>query len=97
MGSEGLLKIETRQVLGAKMVEAVVSDTGCGISKENLDKIFDPFFTTKKVGQGTGLGLSVSYGIITRFGGHIKCRSLTREESPGPSGTTFEIVLPACD
>lgn len=97
MGAEGLLKIETRPVSGAKMVEAVISDTGCGIKKENLDKIFDPFFTTKKVGQGTGLGLSVSYGIITRYGGQIKCRSITQEEAPGASGTIFEIVLPACD
>jgi two-component system NtrC family sensor kinase len=97
MDDEGLLKIQTRSVSAGKMVEALISDTGCGIRKENLDKIFDPFFTTKKVGQGTGLGLSVSYGIITRCGGQIKCRSITEEEAPGESGTTFEIVLPACD
>ncbi len=97
MEGEGWLKIETRPVSGGKMVEAVISDTGCGIRKEHLAKIFDPFFTTKKVGQGTGLGLSVSYGIITRYGGLIRCRSITEEESPGASGTSFEIVLPACD
>ena len=97
MDGEGLLKIETRPISNGKMVEAVISDTGCGIRKEHLDKIFDPFFTTKKVGQGTGLGLSVSYGIITRCGGRIMCRSATEEESPGASGTSFEIVLPACN
>ncbi|MDR3554898.1 MAG: ATP-binding protein [Syntrophobacteraceae bacterium] len=97
MDGEGLLKIQTRSVSGGKMVEALISDTGCGIRKEHRDKIFDPFFTTKKVGQGTGLGLSVSYGIITRCGGQIKCRSITEEDAPGESGTTFEIVLPACD
>jgi two-component system NtrC family sensor kinase len=70
-------------------------DTGCGIQRKYLDKIFDPFFTTKKVGEGTGLGLSVSYGIITGAGGRIECRSLSEEESPGASGTTFKIVLPA--
>ena len=72
-------------------------DTGCGIRREYLGKIFDPFFTTKKVGEGTGLGLSVSYGIITRYGGAIECSSLSEEEAPGGSGTTFRIVLPACD
>lgn len=97
MDGEGELKIETRPAPGGKMVEALISDTGCGIRKEHLDKIFDPFFTTKKVGQGTGLGLSVSYGIITRCGGRIKCRSITEEEAPGASETTFEIVLPACE
>ncbi|MDR3567484.1 MAG: ATP-binding protein [Syntrophobacteraceae bacterium] len=97
MDAEGLLKIETRPIGGGKMIEAVISDTGCGIRKEHLDKIFDPFFTTKKVGQGTGLGLSVSYGIITRCGGRIDCRSVTEEEAPGAAGTSFKIVLPACN
>ena len=97
MNGEGTITIETRPGLGGREVEALVIDTGCGIKKEHLDKIFDPFFTTKKVGQGTGLGLSVSYGIITKFGGRIECRSLSEEEAPGRSGTTFEVVLPVCD
>jgi len=93
MNGKGLLRIETSESHEGRKVKAVFADTGCGIRKEYLDKIFDPFFTTKKVGQGTGLGLSVSYGIITRYGGRIECRSLSEEEAPGASGTTFEIIL----
>jgi two-component system, NtrC family, sensor kinase len=94
MDGRGALRIETRPSSGGREVEATVMDTGCGIKKEYLSKIFDPFFTTKKVGEGTGLGLSVSYGIITRSGGRIECRSLSEEEAPGASGTTFKVVLP---
>lgn len=65
-----------------------ISDTGCGISLENLEKIFDPFFTTKPVGKGTGLGLSVSYQIIQTHGGRIFCNSSLNK------GTTFTILLP---
>ena len=65
-----------------------VSDTGMGINKENLDKIFDPFFTTKPIGQGTGLGLSMVYGIVTSHGGHILCRSVYGQ------GATFSIYMP---
>jgi PAS domain S-box-containing protein len=97
MDGDGALRIETGSVSGGKEIEAIVMDTGSGIRRESLGKIFDPFFTTKKVGEGTGLGLSVSYGIITRYGGSIECSSLSEEEAPGASGTTFRIVLPACD
>ena len=65
-----------------------IGDTGSGIPPEIIDHIFDPFFTTKPVGQGTGLGLSVSYGLITRLGGDIRVAS-----QPG-QGATFTITLP---
>ena len=66
-----------------------ISDTGCGIEKENLDQIFEPFFTTKEAGKGTGIGLSVVYGVIKNHNGYIFCTS-----QPG-LGTTFELFLPA--
>jgi two-component system NtrC family sensor kinase len=73
---------------GKKGVEISVADTGSGIPQEDLDKLFDPFFTTKEVGQGTGLGLSVSYGIVQRHGGTI------RVQSEVGKGTRFFIWLP---
>jgi two-component system NtrC family sensor kinase len=69
-------------------VRTDVSDTGVGIPPENLDKVFDPFFTTKEPGQGTGLGLSVSYSIIDSHGGKIAVESKVGE------GTTFSVFLP---
>ena len=72
-------------------IEISISDTGCGISKEHLNKVFDPFFTTKDVGHGTGLGLAVSYGIVGRHGGTI------RVQSELGKGSTFTIWLPLED
>lgn len=66
-----------------------IEDTGSGISPEHLNKLFDPFFTTKPVGQGTGLGLSVSYGIIAKHNGQIDVRSEVGK------GTCFRITIPA--
>jgi two-component system, NtrC family, sensor kinase len=82
----GEIKIVTGSVDGK--VEIRISDTGCGISKENLNKIFDPFFTTKDVGKGTGLGMNIAYNIITKHNGDI------RVESTVGKGTTFIIQLP---
>ncbi|TAN66773.1 MAG: response regulator [Methylobacter sp.] len=70
-------------------VSLSVTDTGCGISNENIKLIFDPFFTTKGVGKGSGLGLSVIYGIVRRSGGCIVVDS-----HPG-NGSTFQVLLPA--
>jgi len=71
-----------------KGIEIVISDTGHGIQPEHLDKLFDPFFTTKEVGEGTGLGLAVSYGIVARHGGNIRVRSEPEK------GSTFTIWMP---
>lgn len=68
-----------------------VRDEGIGIPEENLGRIFDPFYTTKPEGEGTGLGLSVSYGIISQHGGKIEV------ESEVGQGTTFTIKLPAAE
>lgn len=82
----GEVRIRTRR--DGEMAVVTISDTGCGINPENLKRIFDPFFTTKPVGEGTGLGLSVTYSIIERHGGNIGVQS-----KPG-EGTTFTVAIP---
>jgi len=74
---------------GSDCIRISVQDNGPGIAPENLTRIFDPFFTTKEVGQGTGLGLSLCYGLIKEHGGNISVAS-----QPG-AGATFVIELPA--
>ncbi|HQN78134.1 MAG TPA: PAS domain S-box protein [Syntrophales bacterium] len=69
-------------------VVVTIGDTGIGIPEQNLDKIFEPFFTTKEVGRGTGLGMSISYGIVKDYGGTIEVRSTVNQ------GTTFRIAFP---
>jgi two-component system, NtrC family, sensor kinase len=83
----GMLEVRTAAHNGAVEIEVV--DTGNGISREHIHKIFDPFFTTKSGGRGTGLGLSVSYGIIKEHAGKIDVRS-----TPG-RGTSFHVEFPA--
>lgn len=87
MSSGGTLRVNLSQSGAA--VALAVQDTGSGIAPENLRRIFDPFFTTKPPGEGTGLGLSVSYGIIARHHGRIDVDSVVGQ------GTTFTILLPA--
>ncbi|MFW6237072.1 MAG: sensor histidine kinase, partial [Desulfosudaceae bacterium] len=88
MKNGGQLIIRASENTDKKEICLEVQDTGAGIPAAHLDKIFDPFFTTKEVGQGTGLGLSVSHGIIKSHGGEINVAS---EEG---RGTTFYICLP---
>ncbi len=89
MPEGGRMTISTRTSEGE--IHMALADTGCGIPPEDMDKIFDPFFTTKPVGEGTGLGLSVSHGIVDRHGGRIEAESRVGQ------GTTFTIVLPVKD
>ncbi len=77
-----------RRVRDDRFLEVRVADTGVGIPPEDLPRVFDPFFTTKDVGRGTGLGLSVSYGIVRAHDGFIEV------ESEVGKGSTFTVVLP---
>ncbi len=86
MTTGGWLAIRTRVADGQAVVE--VSDTGEGIPQDVLSRIYDPFFTTKSPGQGTGLGLSVTYGVVQEHHGSIECDS-----EPG-QGTRFTLTFP---
>jgi two-component system NtrC family sensor kinase len=88
MKGKGRLGIATAENASEGTIEIAISDTGAGIAPENIDRVFDPFFTTKGVGHGTGLGLSVSYGIVQSHNGDIAVASV-----PG-AGATFTISLP---
>ena len=84
---EPTVSVSTRKINA--VVEIIVKDNGNGISQKIVDKIFQPFFTTKPTGQGTGLGLSLSYDIVKAHGGEIKVESIEGE------GTEFIIMIPA--
>jgi two-component system NtrC family sensor kinase len=86
MPSGGVVEIRTAAHNGS--VEVEIIDSGAGIPRENLNRIFDPFFTTKSSGRGTGLGLSVSYGIVKEHAGKVDVRS-----TPG-KGTSFRLEFP---
>ncbi len=85
-GKRGTIVSEVEQ--DEEYVKVTITDNGHGIAEENLPKIFEPFFTTKRVGEGTGLGLWVSYGIVRSFGGDITVAS------EWGKGTTFTLVFP---
>ena len=100
--NEGTLTVELKKCLVVpselkkgdnkkEFLRLSISDTGYGIKPAIIDKIFDPFFTTKKRGRGTGMGLSISYGIVKNFGGTITVESEIKK------GTTFHIYLPISD
>jgi signal transduction histidine kinase len=78
---------------GSERCCLAVADTGVGIPAENIPKLYEPFFTTKKVGQGTGLGLAVTYGIVKMHRGDIRVAS-NADPAKGPTGTTFTVCLP---
>jgi signal transduction histidine kinase len=94
MENGGVLTIRTYLDRGGRKAVVQFKDSGTGIAPENMDRIFEPFFTTKPEGEGTGLGLFVSYGIIAKNGGTIDCVSHTKNTSGGGTGTTFTIKLP---
>ena len=86
MPAGGMLEVRSRAT--DDYVEIEITDTGLGIAHENLNRIFDPFFTTKAMGRGTGLGLSVSYGIIKEHSGKVEVRSTAGK------GTSFRLQFP---
>jgi len=89
MQKGGILTVTaSRSVAVNGFLEVVISDTGCGISGEDMENIFEPFFTTKEEGKGVGLGLAVAYGIITQHNGTIVV------ESELDKGSTFRVRLP---
>ena len=101
MPNGGKLLLETRNVVldeayaaanpdvkAGPYVMLAISDTGTGMSQEVQEKVFEPFFTTKDVGEGTGLGLSVAYGIVAEHGGWITV------ESELGKGSSFRVFLP---
>jgi C4-dicarboxylate-specific signal transduction histidine kinase len=86
---DNVKKLIIRTFLENNQVNAVVTDTGIGMAQEVKNKIFEPFFTTKDVGKGTGLGVSISYGIIKDYDGEIQI------DSQVGVGTTFLLKFPA--
>ncbi len=92
----GTLTISAQQE--DESVQVSVTDTGVGIPDKIKPQIFDPFFTTKKATEGTGLGLSLCYGIVKKYGGKMTFTSVSAEDHPDqPSGSTFTVTMPFYD
>ena len=91
VGDAGEIRVATAYSPSSRQATIQVADNGYGIEARHLQHIFDPFFTTKPTGEGTGLGLSVSYGIVKKHGGEILV-----ESKPG-EGSTFTVVLPVLE
>jgi len=88
MDGKGALTMSAKVEKATGLVVMSFADTGKGIEPEHIERLYEPFFTTKPPGQGVGLGLAITYGIIERHGGTIEVRSRSGE------GTTFEVRLP---
>lgn len=88
MPSGGTVHVSTRNVVAKQLVELAVADTGTGMSPEVLERAFEPFFTTKAVGRGSGLGLSIIYGLVQQSGGDVAITS------PSTGGTTITLLFP---
>ena len=88
IGEKGNLTIRTSTSEDQRTIKIAITDTGCGIAEEHIERLFEPFFTLKEVGKGTGLGLAISYGIIQQHQGTIAVKSKLGK------GTTFTIRLP---
>ena len=91
VGDAGEIRVATAYIPSSRQATIKIADNGYGIEGRHLQHIFDPFFTTKPTGEGTGLGLSVSYGIIKKHGGEILVESRLGE------GSTFTVVLPVLE
>jgi signal transduction histidine kinase len=91
VGDAGEIRVATAYSPESRQAAIRVTDNGYGIEAQHLQHLFDPFFTTKPTGEGTGLGLSVSYGIVKKHGGEIQV-----ESRPG-EGATFTVLLPVLE
>ncbi|WP_428160441.1 sensor histidine kinase [Desulfobacter sp.] len=96
MPDGGVLRLSTRYIPVLKLVKIEVIDSGIGICREDISNIFNPFYSTKKPGEGTGLGLFISYEMARKLGGDLKVVSSTREDARKP-GTNFTLELPTGD
>lgn len=95
IGKNGSIFVTTGIGKTQNEIEVSISDTGIGIAKENISKIFEPFYTTKSPDQGTGLGLSVTFGIIKEYNGTIKVFSPPLSGNKKDGGAQFIVILPS--